>query len=78
MRLASRRNVQRPRPSGGAVQASAIRWAPCAPSSFLAYIRLPPRYGLSAAAMPSSTKRCRTRCTVATPAPTAEATRSSD
>src|SRR5262249_56249689 len=42
-RPASSRSVQRLRPSGGALHASATRWAPCSPSS-LRRAPPPPRF----------------------------------
>ena len=57
-------SVQRARPSGGSPQASAIRWASAAPSSFFGRRRccsLRPK----AASIPSSTQRRRTLSTVA-------------
>ena len=56
-------------------QANAINFASCSPSSFGRYSRRGERYGLSASSNPSSTKRRRTRSTVAVPQPTASAMR---
>ena len=54
---ASNRNVQRACPSGGALQATATKWASCFPSS----LRRCPGRGRSSRARfnPPSTKRCR-------------------
>src|SRR6266536_1896720 len=60
---ASRRSVQRLRPSGGGLQATAIRRASWALSS-LRRCRVRDRRGRSAASGPSSTHRVRTRSTV--------------
>ena len=62
---ASSCTVQRARPSGGVLQARAVRQAPCLPSS----LRRPPGRGrpLKAASRPSSAKRWRSRSTVAVP-----------
>ena len=77
---ASNRKVQRVCPSGGALQATATRacpvldtgWASCFPSS----LRRCPGRGRSLRALsnPPSTKRCRTRPTVAGPTIRASAT----
>src|SRR6266508_5471049 len=63
-RSASNRNVQRLRPSGGALHASAAKWASCSPSSLRRYSRAG---GLrsTAASRPAATYRMRTRATVA-------------
>ena len=63
-RSANNLSVQRARPSGGSPQASAIRWASAAPSSFFGRrccCSLRPK----AASIPSSTQRRRIRSTVA-------------
>src|SRR3990172_522160 len=72
---ASRRRVQRARPSGGCVQGTAIKCASCLPLN----LRCCPGRGLSfnAASSPSSTKRWRTRPPVADPTSKATATCSS-
>jgi len=63
-RSASSRNVQRLRPRGGALHASATRWASCSPSSRRRYWRTGAlRY--TAASSPAATYRMRTRATVA-------------
>ena len=69
---ASNRKVQRVCPSGGALQATATRWASCFPSS----LRRCPGRGRSLRALsnPPSTKRSRTRPTVAGPTIRASAT----
>ena len=60
---AKRRSVQRPRPSGGVLHATAITWASCFPLSF----RRCPGLGCSlrACSSPSSTRRLRILPTVA-------------
>src|SRR5688572_655349 len=62
---ASRRKVQRAWPWGGSLQATAMRWACCLPLSLMPF----PGRGRSLRALwrPSSTKRLRTRPTVALP-----------
>ena len=63
-RSASSRNVQRLRPSGGALHASATKWASCSPSSLRRYSRAGGlRY--TAASSPAATYFMRTRATVA-------------
>src|SRR6266487_924689 len=63
-RSASSRNVQRLRPSGGALHASATKWASCFPSSLRRYSRAGGlRY--TAASSPAATYFMRTRATVA-------------
>jgi hypothetical protein len=69
-RSASSRKVQRSRPAGGALQASAIKCASFAPSSF-AGRRGVGRFGYNAASSPSSTRARRTRAMVDPPTPKA-------
>ena len=59
-------NVQRSRPSSAAEHVSAMRYASCSPSNLRGY-RLLGFCRLRAACIPSSTKRCRTRSTLAVP-----------
>jgi hypothetical protein len=67
---ANNRKLQRACPSGGALQAMAMIWACCLPSSSWG---LPQRGRSSSASSPSSTNRLRVRCTVARQMPTASA-----
>src|SRR6266508_5490736 len=63
-RLASSRSVQRLRPSGGALHASAVRYASCSPSRRRGYWR-PGALRYTAASSPAATYFMRTRATVA-------------
>ena len=75
-RSANNLNVQDLRPSGAAEQAVATRNASPSPSSFLA-LRLRWTFRFNAASSPCSTKRRRTRATVAVPTCNAPAMASS-